>query len=132
MVAFYCYDDGRGTPDADGNRPNLWDRWYAQQSKRVKARHDTVLRMLNSVTIWQDPFFHSLGGKGIEQILVHADLQWRVLGYRNDDLTEFTVVGVCYHKDRNYMPRKAIETAERVMSEILDGTSERLPCVPPE
>lgn len=132
MVAFYCYDDGKGTPDSDGKRPNLWDRWYAEQNSKVKARHDTVLRMLKSVTIWRDPFFHGLGGKGIEQILIHKDRQWRILGYRDAAMTEFTVVGICYHKDRNYTPRDAEKTANRIMSEILLGTSERLSCVPPE
>ena len=132
MVAFYCYDDGKGRLDADGDRPNLWDRWYAAQNKQVRARHDTVLRMLASITIWQDPFFHGLGGKGIEQILIHKDRQWRILGYRNGSLTEFTVVGTCYHKDNRYYPQEAPRTAERIMNEILKGSAERIACEPPE
>lgn len=132
MVDFYCYDDGQGTPDANGRRPNLWERWYAEQNAATQGRHDTVLRMLRSITIWRDPFFHGLGGKGIEQILIHTkERQWRILGYRNATLTEFTALVTCHHKDRRYYPKDAERTAVRIMKEILAGTSVRLPCDPP-
>lgn len=132
MVDFYCYDDGDGTPDEAGQRSTLWDRWYAEQNKATKGRHDIVLRMLQSIPIWRDPFFHGLGGNGIEQILVHTkERQWRILGFRNETLTEFTVVATCYHKDQRYYPRDAQKTAERIMKEILNGTAKRIRCEPP-
>lgn len=132
MVDFHCYDDGKGKPDADGVRPNLWKRWYDAQNRRVQAKHDSVLRILRSVTIWGNPYFHPLGNNGIHQIIIKTDVQWRVLGYRSKDLNEFTVVGVCNHKGNVYQPRDAQETAERIMSEILNGNAKRIACEPPE
>lgn len=132
MVDFYCYNDMKGKPDANGQRPNLWRRWYDEQSRRVKAKHDSVLRILTKLTVWGDPYFHGLGGNGLEQIIIKTDVQWRIVGYRSEDLKEFTVVSVCYHKDRQYYPKDAEATAERIMNEIKEGTSERIPCEPPE
>lgn len=123
MTDFYCYDDGK--------TPNLWKRWYDDQSDRVQARHDAVIRILKTLNPWRNPYFHPLGNKGIGQIILKTDVQWRVLGFHSADRTEFTVVYTCYHKGDVYTPRDAQMTAETRMNEILGDLTRRKPCVPP-
>lgn len=126
MPKLYCYDDGE--------IPNLWERWYASKepSKRAKAKHDDVMDALRQISPWRKPYYDSFGTKGLGEIRITSDIQWRIFGFFDDARTQatFTVVLVCSHRER-YEPRNCIEKAENRMAELRNGLARRQPCDPP-
>ena len=72
---------------------------------------------------WQRPHYRELTGacQGLGEIRVSAEVEWRLIGRRDTAEDSFTVLIICRHKDRNYDPRDALETAMRRWHEIENG-----------
>jgi len=118
MVRWYCY------PTSD--EPDLWAHWLAQQSKRVQAKHAAVMRFL-AAGHWQRPHYRKLVGahRGLGEIRISADVEWRLIGRRDENGESFTVLLICNHKNQNYTPRDALDTALRRWREIKNGCQQR-------
>jgi hypothetical protein len=76
MWTFSCYDDGR--------IGNMWERWFADQDKRTKARHRVVFDYLEprGRHQWKPPYFKSLKNMdGCGEILISPTLEYRLFGF---------------------------------------------------
>ncbi len=113
-MRWFCYPTG--------DEPDLWAHWLARQSKRAQAKHAVVMRFLSDGH-WQSPHWRALVGayQGLGEIRIAADRQWRLIGRREEAENAFTLLMICYHKDKVYDPRDALETALRRWREIENG-----------
>jgi hypothetical protein len=117
---FYCYDDGE--------KEDLWARWYKSCDRKTKAAHDAYLEALEvrEAHEWTKPFARHLK-KGLFEIYVKSDVQWRLFGYfgRNHKIT---IVLIGYHKDKIYKPPNAIEKARALKAAIESGKARERRC----
>ena len=76
---------------------------------------------------WQRPHYRELTGahKGLGEIKISAEVEWRLIGQRDKQENSFTVLVICFHKDQNYSPKDALGTALRRWREIKNGCQQR-------
>lgn len=119
MVTWYCYPTG--------DKPDLWEHWFGCQSRKVQAKHAVAMRFLSD-GYWKRPHYRDLAGQhqGLGEIKVSAEVEWRLIGRRDKKQDSFTVLVICFHKDKNYTPRDALDTALRRWGEIENKTFERI------
>src|SRR5690349_7655001 len=94
--AFY-YLDGKSDED------NLWHEWWQSDAdQRAKGVHEARFQYLETRPFkdWPPKWFKQLG-KGLIEIKIKSDVEWRLLGCMRGD-QEFIFVLTCYHKDRRY------------------------------
>ena len=113
-MKWFCYPTG--------DEPDLWARWFAQQSKRAQAKHATVMRFLSDGH-WQRPHYRELTGKpqGLGEIRVSTEVEWRLIGRRDEAEDSFTLLIICHHKGKVYTPTNALDTALARWREIENG-----------
>jgi hypothetical protein len=113
MVNWICYPSG--------DEPDMWTKWHSAQDDAVKGKHATAMRFLTAGH-WKEPHFKPLGGKakGLSEICIHSEVQWRLIGYRSEKET-FTVLVICNHKNRVYDPKDAFKTAAKRWKLMKDG-----------
>jgi hypothetical protein len=98
-----CYDDGRN--------PNLWNHWYDSHPD-CRGAHDATFEILEQMEIWREPNAKHLG-QGLVEIKIKCERkQWRIFGTFNGK-KRFIVVGVGYHKSKQYQPPNILETAAK-------------------
>ena len=101
----------------------MWTLWYSQQNQSVKARHAVAMRFLVAGH-WAMPHYRPLQGKdfrGLGEIRVGGDVEWRLVGHRDTQHDAYTVVVICNHKGRVYQPTDALATAARRWREMQNG-----------
>lgn len=122
MWSFYCYDQ------------RVIEEWLDLHKKSAdfRGRHDTVFRMLKQQQKGTSVLIKSLGG-GLHEILIKCSVQYRLIGiYWPEQGNSFTVLMVCWHKEKRYYPKQnAIEICRARKSEVIDGKTEILRCEPP-
>ena len=125
---FFCYDTADGI--------DLWRAWYDSQDKATQANHDIALEFLESRLQHEwigTPHFGPLvPAEGIYEIRLPGKVKHRVLVYFGPGERELTVVLPCYHKGRNYTPRKAPKTAVKRKKDIESGKRKRISCERPQ
>lgn len=114
---FHCYVSAAG---ADEIR-----KWHDQQSKQVRARFLSRLRILSQLPFleWNTNFYKDLHGDcdGLGEIRFKADkVQQRPLGFRSGE-NEFTILFCATEKEDRFVPLSACRTALNRKAEILDG-----------
>lgn len=124
-MQFHCYDDGKA--------PNLWQRWYDRAGGAIRGKHDSIWDHLETRpgNAWRMPQAKPLGGELFE-VRIHGGVKWRVLGFFWPRIGEFTVVGICNHKDNVYDPKDAIKTAHKTIKAIKDGKAKIIACPRPQ
>lgn len=110
-----------------GGRPQITD-WYSNLPPDVRAVFDDRLGFLaiHERKDWQLPEFRMLRGKeGRERISeirwAVGGVQWRVLGFFGLAQMQYTILLGCTHKQGNYDPRDATDTAIRRKKSIERG-----------
>lgn len=103
-MKWFCYPTG--------DEADLWACWFAQQSKRAQAKHATVMRFL-SAGHWKAPHYRDLVGEhqGLGEIKISAEVEWRLIGRRDQQEDSFTLLIICHHKGKVYTPTNALDTA---------------------
>ncbi len=103
-MKWFCYPTG--------DEADLWAHWFAQQRKRAQARHATVMRFL-SAGHWKAPHYRDLVGEhqGLGEIKISAEVEWRLIGRRDQQEDSFTLLIICHHKGKVYTPTNALDTA---------------------
>jgi hypothetical protein len=93
---------------------SAWSDWYEAQDGSVRARHDVVFDTLESRAAheWTPPFA-KLMGKGLVEILIHKNVQHRLLGCFGPEQGQFSIVVTCTHKDKVYYPKEAKDTHKK-------------------
>lgn len=112
--------------------PNLWGVWYAENPD-ANGAHDSVFRMLEQQISWGRPHSKKLIGKahkGLFEVIVKCNLQWRIFGFFERDRT-YVVTAIGYHKGKVYKPRAILETATKRMNEIKADNSKAARCERP-
>lgn len=115
MVKWVCYPSN--------GEPDMWTAWLRAQNVAVKARHAVVMRFLIAGH-WQRPHFRPLTGrhvKGLGEIRVGAEVEWRLIGNRNATADTFTLLVICNHKEGIYKPHDTFETAMQRWKEMRGG-----------
>lgn len=90
-----------------------------------RAELDAFLKMLAKMDEWKPPHIKALTGENKGQ----TELRWtsgkiehRIIGYRIDDTEEgvhqYVMLIGCTHKQTNYVPLDALETAKKRRTEI--------------
>jgi hypothetical protein len=105
-----------------------WDRWYQRQGEGVRGKFEEVFETLEDNTAWRSTGYYRpiVNGDGLGEVRIKEGHQWRFLGFFGLDRQEFTVTMICYHKDDDYEPRDAIETAKKRMKQIKAKTVKRI------
>ena len=116
-------------PDNDAD----WDRWYLERSEAVRAKFEEVFERLEDNANWfLTGNYRPLKNRGgLGEVRFHQEVQWRFVGFFGLDHQEFTVTMICYHKEDDYWPRDALDTAERRMKEIRKSKVQRMRCARP-
>jgi hypothetical protein len=115
MVNWICYPNG--------DEPDMWTAWHRLQDGAVRAKHATAMRFLTA-GIWKMPHYRPLTGKhvkGLGEIRVRGDVQWRLIGFRDTGKDTFTIVMICNHKGGVYKPVDAFEISADRRKEMLNG-----------
>jgi hypothetical protein len=111
---YRCYDDGLP--------PNPWKRWYdTDADKRTRAKHDSVWRILESLSFWRAPHVDYFRNEGLLEIRIVTHVQWRIFGFGGPTTRLFTVTGIGYHKGKVYSPKDIIAVAHGRKLEIEAG-----------
>jgi hypothetical protein len=118
LWTFRCYLSPSGR--------NAIDEWYARLSDEVQGAVDVALEFLaqRPRDQWRRPEFDLLSGKmkGLGEIRLKVDKQYRILGFFGPRPSEFTMLVGASKKGRSYDPRSALETALARRLEVLaDG-----------
>jgi hypothetical protein len=103
--AYRCYIDGKS--------PNLWRRWYDAHPD-CQGSHDSVFRILDTLTPWREPQAKKLSS-GVIEVRLSGTLEWRVFGFYGTKQKEFVVVSIASKKGAVYTPKDALKTAEKLM-----------------
>ncbi len=114
LWTFRCYRSPDGTDEIRS--------WYNGQSKKVKARFLSRLRILAQLPVeeWNENFYRRLHGNcaGLSEIKFFADnVQHRPLGYRSGKY-EFTILFCATEKGGKFVPLSACERALARKSEL--------------
>lgn len=104
----------------------MFDDWYNRQTDAVQGAVDVALEYLSQRPRdeWRRPEFDLLSGKmkGIGEIRLKVDKQYRILGFFGPRQSEFTLLIGSSKKGKNYDPHETLETALYRMSEVIaDG-----------
>jgi hypothetical protein len=124
MWTFLWYPDGTDNP---------WLTWYEKQDARVKGAHDRCIDFLKvrEVHEWRIPYSDKLETyDGIYEIRIKTKVQHRLLGAFSPG-RQFVILLSCTHKDKAYVPKDALNTAERRLKEVKNGTVTPIQCEPP-
>jgi len=112
---------------SSGGRPQITD-WYSNLPPDVQAVFDDRVGFLaiHERKDWQLPEFRMLRGKegraGISEIRWDVGgVQWRVLGFFGSSRMQYTMLIGCTHKQKQYDPRDAADTAIRRKKSIERG-----------
>ena len=72
---------------------------------------------------WQRPHYRELTGKpqGLGEIRISAEVEWRLIGRRDEAEDSFTLLIICHHKGKAYTPTNALDTALARWREIENG-----------
>lgn len=115
LMKWVCYPSG--------TQSDMWTEWHGQQNGAVRGRHAAVLRFLIAGH-WKEPYYKLLKGKpykGLGEIRIRGDVEWRLIGHREQSSDTFTVVMICNHKGTVYQPHDALLTAVRKWKEMENG-----------
>jgi hypothetical protein len=119
----WWYPDGTEDP---------WFSWYDAQDSAVRGRHDIVMKFLEQGH-WYEPHFKDLKGyTEVQEIRITKGVAHRLLGYLCRNPFAYTVVLPCTHKGDQYYPKEALETAERLVSQIKKGQVIAISCQRPK
>ncbi len=127
MLEYKCY--------ISRDKPNLWSKWYFQQSEEVQGKHDTAFEFLEQRKDWNLPHFNKLSGRGgIGEVRLSGKVAWRIMGFRNtvDGIQFFIVVDNGFHKDNNYNPRKPIDEAHKRIEAVKNDPRKAESCKRPK
>ena len=107
--------------------------WYDRQSKDCQGKFGGRLRMLRSLPLeeWKWPLFRWLGddGRGLGELRFLADrVQQRPLGFRGPEPDVFTLVFPAKEQSNRFVPRNAIEIAQRLKAEIEADKEHAIEC----
>lgn len=96
---------------------------YRPQSKQWRARFDQRLFALRGLPFaeWRLPIFRWLrgDGQGLGEVRFLADgVQQRPLGFRGPEPDVFTLVFLAQERRDKFVPRNAIDLAQRLRAEI--------------
>jgi hypothetical protein len=106
---------------------------YQQQSKRWRAKFAERLSSLQALPFaeWRWPLFRWLSddGRGLGEVRFLADgVQQRPLGFRGPEPDVFTLVFLAQERSNKFVPRNAIETAQRLRERIEANDRHSIKC----
>jgi hypothetical protein len=118
LWTFRCYVSPTGR--------DMIDDWYSRQSDDVQSAVDVALEYLGQRprNEWRRPEFDLLSGKmrGIGEIRLKVDKQYRILGFFGPNKSDFTMLIGSNKKGKIYDPAGTLETArDRMTQVIVDG-----------
>jgi hypothetical protein len=96
-----------------------------------RAALDTFLRTMAKIDEWKPPHIKALQGKenaGLSELRwTSGKIEHRIIGHRLDDTKadthQYLMLIGCTHKQRNYIPPEALESARTRRSEIQQGVA---------
>jgi hypothetical protein len=99
--------------------------WYGtenpSQDSAVRSKHDVVFRFLESGH-WHEPYIKKLVNfDDLVEIVITKGVAHRLFGFYGLESTDFTVVLACIHKNNQYTPKGAIDTANSIIRKVKNG-----------
>ena len=96
--------------------------WSTERGREGAARRGPEILNRGALegAVLQAPQRQALQGLGRE-IRIRGDVEWRLIGHREQSSDTFTVVMICNHKGTVYQPHDALLTAVRKWKEMENG-----------